>query len=466
MKIKSFKFSLIYIFVVLFSLIFILTPSISFVSAEDIVYTNVLEDLQKDENFNIESYPMIEDDYSLQVIQIAESVNKELFVYVYQPSADSKNLRATTINISTEINENLNYKNYQLTLLNSNDVFYKYRVEDFEVKSENPRYYDISSIYRKFDENLDEGTNNDNTIDEVSFEVSQQWTAYTHENNIFYDCIETEVITVTDKYVGFLRYKTDFYGNATDNHFIAFSTDKDMDRLLEADVYYKIQKYRENIVTAFDEIEENYTHLTYSDKILVSSNNWFVHWQYEWEKIQTISKFISIENREDMFEGIFNTTVNKSLTDEAYENLCDKQWVLRFAETDYKVLFGESSATIIGTNVGEVSILKLKFEKDGEIYNLGVVDNKQTGGDVPSNEVEITTELNLDLFFKILKIVLISLVVIVCLIGIMFLATCTKFFIKLFEIIKYFVKGLLIVIKWIFKTVWWVITAPFSILKK
>lgn len=41
-------------------------------------YTSVLEDLQKDENFNAEDYPIVADDYSLQVITIAESENKEL----------------------------------------------------------------------------------------------------------------------------------------------------------------------------------------------------------------------------------------------------------------------------------------------------------------------------------------------------------------------------------------------------
>ena len=52
---------------------------------EQISYTNVMEDLEKDNSFKLEDYPAVEDDYSLQVIQIAESVNGELFVYVYQP---------------------------------------------------------------------------------------------------------------------------------------------------------------------------------------------------------------------------------------------------------------------------------------------------------------------------------------------------------------------------------------------
>lgn len=44
-------------------------------------YTSVLTDLQKDSNFNVDNYPYKADDYSIQVIQIAESVNGELFVW-------------------------------------------------------------------------------------------------------------------------------------------------------------------------------------------------------------------------------------------------------------------------------------------------------------------------------------------------------------------------------------------------
>ena len=38
------------------------------------------------------------------------------------------------------------------------------------------------------------------------------------------------------------------------------------------------------------------------------------------------------------------------------------------------------------TIVSDVIILRLKFETDGKIYNLGVIDNKQTGDGIPDNE--------------------------------------------------------------------------------
>ena len=71
--------------------------------AESITYSEVLDDLKKDTSFDPDNYPSKADDYSLQAIQLAESVNKELFVYVYQPSGKVKDFKASSINISTTI---------------------------------------------------------------------------------------------------------------------------------------------------------------------------------------------------------------------------------------------------------------------------------------------------------------------------------------------------------------------------
>ena len=121
------------ILICLFTLITAIYPNIQKITrAEDTTtYSTAIEDLQKDENFNAEAYPVKEKDYSLQVIQIAESVDNELFIYVYQPSGSILDLRATSINISTGINENLKYVNYTLNYINNSNTLYKYKVNDF-----------------------------------------------------------------------------------------------------------------------------------------------------------------------------------------------------------------------------------------------------------------------------------------------------------------------------------------------
>lgn len=64
--------------------------SFSAVAAEENkTASGVLEDLSKDVSFNTENYPSNAKDYSLSVMQLAESTDKELFVYVYQPDRKS-----------------------------------------------------------------------------------------------------------------------------------------------------------------------------------------------------------------------------------------------------------------------------------------------------------------------------------------------------------------------------------------
>lgn len=108
-------------------------------NADLLNYTNVLDDLHKDEAFDMREYPAVDNDYNLQVFQIAESTAGELFIYVYQPSANVKPLTATTVRISQSIGENLSPIDFKLTLLNRKEVFAKYLVEDLVVKSDQIR---------------------------------------------------------------------------------------------------------------------------------------------------------------------------------------------------------------------------------------------------------------------------------------------------------------------------------------
>ena len=376
------------------------TPLIA--RAESIEYSEVLDDLKKDASFQESNYPERPTDYSLNIIQIAESVNKELFVYVYQPSAARKNIKACSINISTTINDAISFINYKLDLLNSSGVFYKYKVRDFVVKDEPTRYYAITSIYRPFDESIDAGTGNDNTITEVNYAVNKQYCFGTINGNPYVNCVDIETIVVTDKFVGFVRYLDGFklYVGACDSHFVAFNTDKPMDKLLEADVYYTTQAYSSAWVMFAGTSEEfgaksdNYAYLKYTDKVEHNGGGLFAG-TYTWDRIQTVEDFIANENRDNIYHGaIIDVKYSTKLTDAAMQELQGKRWVLRFTETDYTFWTGDSAYGTFATIVGDVTILRLKFETDGITYNLGVIDNKQTGGKEPSNETEIEVTLN------------------------------------------------------------------------
>lgn len=394
--------SMILAFVTVICTVFMAVQTPLIARAESIEYSGVLDDLKKDASFQESNYPERPTDYSLNIIQIAESVNKELFVYVYQPSGGRKNFTASSINISTTINDAISFINYKLDLLSSSGVFYKYKVRDFVVKDEPTRYYAITSIYRPFDESIDAGTGNDNTITEVNYAVNKQYCFGTINGNPYVNCVDIETIVVTDKFVGFVRYMDGFklYVGACDSHFVAFNTDKPMDKLLEADVYYTTQAYSSAWVMfagtreEFGEKADNYAYLKYTDKVEHNGGGLFAG-TYTWERIQTVEDFIANENRDNIYHGaIIDVKYSTKLTDAAMQELQGKRWVLRFTETDYTFWTGDSAYGTFATIVGDVTILRLKFETDGITYNLGVIDNKQTGGKEPSNETEIEVTLN------------------------------------------------------------------------
>lgn len=370
--------------------------------AESITYSGVMDDLKKDTSFKPENYPTKADDYSLQIIQLAESVNKELFVYVYQPSGKTKDFKASSINISTTINDSILYLNYKLELLNSSGVFYKYKIKGLTVKDESVRYYAISSIYRPFDESVDKQTSGGNTVTEVNYAVNKQYCFGEINGKPYVNCVDIETIVVTDKFVGFVRYPDGFklYVGACDSHFVAFNTNKPMDKLLEADVYYTTQEYSSSWAAFVGENEtfgdkaDKYDYLKYTDKVEHTGGGWFAG-TYKWDRIQTVDDFIKNEDREQIFSGaVIDVKVSSKLTDAALNELKGKKWVLRFTETDYTLWSGQGSYGTFSTIVGDVTILRLKFETDGITYNLGVIDNKQSGSKDPSNETDIDISLN------------------------------------------------------------------------
>ena len=119
-------------------------------------YTSALFDLEKDENFNLIDYPSDLEDNSLSVITVAESSNLLLFVYVYQPCAAMRTHVATSINISRVVDGKVDFINYKLHLVDQTGVLQKYVVEGITtVNSSFVRCYEISSIYRVYDYNID-----------------------------------------------------------------------------------------------------------------------------------------------------------------------------------------------------------------------------------------------------------------------------------------------------------------------
>ena len=234
--------------------------------------TGVLEDLRKDDNFNILNYPEKLTDYSMDVIHLAEGKSGSLYLYVYQPSGSRKMLQAKGISLCTK-----DYEKYSITASDANDnvpffIFYalefvdcegtlfKYKVKDYNYKkdlnfcvdgefdSSIPRKYDISTIYRPFIKNVDVALDSSAIHTEKGLEVGKVFTIKTladGSNNISSEM--AEVICITDKFVGFMRLDGGWWLSDFDRDvfFVSFSTDKRIDQLLQADVYYYQTTYKQ-----------------------------------------------------------------------------------------------------------------------------------------------------------------------------------------------------------------------------
>lgn len=344
-------------------------------------YTDVMEDLQTDSSFNVEDYPVESGDYTPQVIGISESDDNELFVYVYHPTGDEYKIYASSINISLELHSQIDVNNYGLTHLSSNGVFSKYLVNNLTIKSSQMvRYYEIVSIFRDFDENIDEKPNNDNTIDEIAYNVGKLYTVNTLGGKTLYSVVDVETIDITGYKVGFLSYADTELGFTTakdiDSHYVAFDVAFDIDKLYEADLSYVYQTYRAkwdqyglNEDEEYGELTPAKVQLNYKQKF--EDTNSFLFWErtYKWDRIEKVEDFIKNEN----------------LTEETESAIKGMQYVLRFLET-------ENTYTNTGTwnyhnrtLVKEVTIMRLKYEVDGVTYNMGVVCNKQTDDGIADN---------------------------------------------------------------------------------
>lgn len=395
------------------------------VYAETASYTDVLDDLRKDENFSPALYPEVADDYSLQVIQIAESQDRELFVYVYQPCQIVYPLVATDINMSLsdkvgsivvddeEVLGSDTSRLYGLTLINSQGVFVKYKVNGLTVGSDMVRYYTISSIYRDYIEGVDGGLGNDNTKLSKAFAVGKQFAAMTTESGVSYACKDIDFVVIKNPFVDFLAYGTYdgfdlIFGNVdyTDIHYIAFTPDRrQIDTLKEADVTYTTQPYTingEGKDTGFsygEKSDPQFITLTGDEQFGVDG-----HPEYTWKSIYTAQEFMA-------------TT---TLTGEAKTQVENNQFVLVFLATKCSVqelsdLFQGHYQKVTGTKVSDVAILRLMFETNGITYNLGVVMDKQEGDEIAGNRPD-PAEVGLPLWVKIL-IAVIALILLLVIFG-------------------------------------------------
>ncbi len=449
--------------------------------------SDVLEDLKKDETFDASAYPSDPKNYKVQVIQIAETTEGGLCIYTYQPSQMTHYLVATDINMSLS-EEATGTKLYGLTLLSCRGVFAKYQVNDFEVSEAEKRYYNVTSIYREYDRYIDDPAQLDNVTKKVAYTVGKLFIAETVEGSPVYYERKQETIEITDKYVGNILYEGNInigWGisrSAINAFYVAFDTDRRIEKLYEADVTYSTQslqyKVKANVLqfwnnykigSAYDvQHGEKIPH----DPVTLSYNRINSAGNYSWDQIQSVDEFKANLSQNGM-----------ELTTDAENGLNGKKWVLNFASENCEVNSGNGwigiptglvgmmftkDPTVRTTQVGDVSILRLKFETDGKLYNLGAVDGMTTGSGKPSNRLpgydENNENFSVSRFLKdktgvslggwigiaVAVIAVIAVIVLACVYP-PFAAALGKFFGAIGTGVLYVLQG-----------VWWVICLPFK----
>ena len=373
-------------------------------------YTNVLTDLAIDPDFSVANYPLaVTGAHTLQLATIAESEHSELFVYVYHRRGDIEKYPACRIVMQANL-DTVQFRVYELQLINHSETLGKYLVKDFKVSNAIARYYGIPELFRAFNAEIDEDIPDGATTTYKAFDVSKQFTAITALGKVTYTCTGMETVTMTDMYSGIIRYNNGFTLNNSkcDSHYLAFATDKRIDRLISAEVTFEPVDYEFKSVYSFnpwhalintfkpgtyDDTEttltetsrgREYRNLLSSDHVSYKGKGWFAK-RYEYDRIEKASDFIANESLEPMFE----------------ERLQGMQYVLRYAETEFTAVNntgGSTGSTISfssGTKMKDTAVLALTFETDEQIHNVGVVGDMRTEDPDPGNTD--TNDYNFDI---------------------------------------------------------------------
>ena len=383
----------------------------------------VIDDLNKDSKFNVNNYPHIADNYGLEIIQIAESNNGELYIYVYQPADSVKDLRATHINMSTHHYEDTtqNYKLYSLTLVSSYGTLDKYVVNDFKVTSDLYRYYNIASIYRAFDESIDtHNAGSDDITGYKGFAVGTCFSAHYYNDVLKYDAKKINVVDVEIKSVGTVRYFNGFkFSNTTtktDSHYVAFKvTNYDVKNIFDATITYQIADCVINYGLGDSTPKlSNHTNVTKDIHDYEKGSNdgsGLFGYEYEWPRIQTISEFNSMLSEYEHEKVVFNDS-----------ELGSAQFVFNFLETDFDIIAGSGYTTYMSDRVTNVGILRLHFATDTVVYNLGAVSDFVSDDGEPDFEIGADDSFQswledldayLEDFFKVMFLIILVIIILI-----------------------------------------------------
>ncbi len=384
------KRSIIILFVVAL-MVGIFVPTVgAFAMAET---PSVLDELKADSSFDASAYPEKEGDYTLDIFQLVE-VGDGAVIYVYQPWYKDP---AVKISMSIAAGDEPKPKQYPLQYLGNSGTLYKYKILEYTKPKTNTRYYNIYSIYRNYIADVDGAPEGDNTTNLKALEVGQSIVATTNaDGKVMYDYKRLQVVVITDMFVGKIRYARRPAGfenifrfhEDVDSHFVGFNTDWPITDLLEVELTFVTADYTYDQTNLIDDLINPPRH-----KFQSASRHTAV--LSKGEKIRDPAVYparceYDYYLRERIARSI-DFVQDDALSKENAKELAKYSWVVRFYESAFEVTYSPSSPPGYTarhesyTNVYKVSILRLKFEVFGKVYNLGAVSDEVTGSNYPIN---------------------------------------------------------------------------------
>lgn len=428
-------------------------------------YTGVLDDLQTDSAFNISDWDNAQLHPDTELMQIAESTDRQLFIYVHIVG-DDLGFEKIVFNTSMVFAE-LDFRSYEIELVSSESGFYKYIVKDYKTPQDDYHTYSITRLEYPVDSPV-QGTQQ-KTYE--YYPVEQIWTVRKNGSKVEYSYEYMKTIKITDKYVGshndgVMDYLMGTqYSSWTDTFYIAFSTDLLIENLIEAQIEYSIDTASVqgvvfkgdklfNVVINCDEVSkfEQDTKTTW----------WFVSWKTGTEK----RSFRSILKPDD-FKKNTGITVPKRKDGSSFD------WVVTFY--NHTETFDWPGEKVVCWSVpSDTTILRLKFETDGVCYNLGVLDNR-TSYIPPKFEFgksmgfwQYVWNCLVKLFngtadFIETVVAVAAIFVVVALLPVL-LFIFSLLFPSFRAVLQTILKCIGKAIKWLFKGLWWLISAPFRLI--
>ncbi len=276
---------------------------------------------------------------------------------------------------------------------------------------------------------------------------SQQWYVCDLNKSKHYEMNTFDTLYVDTVFNSFLRVSKGFTFNTAlaipescDIWFYCFNQrDYVVKHIYDADLTYSMDYIQKGIDWGFDQdvstttICTNETLILKDGDIMNYKGNGLYAREFNWKRIMKSSDFVST---------VLNQKIILNESDKA--KILSSQWVFTYLETSY------SEALTMGAskyyNVYDVGLLRLHFQDvSGKYYNLGVVNDLTDPDDNPSGVSGISIEEFWEMFIKIILLIL---------------------FVILLGIFMNFITPINGILKFIIKGAFWVVSAPFKLLKR